>query len=312
MKRILGTLITFTLFAFAAGASALEIGLDQATVAVGGSDTIVLHHVTVEGLSGTFSATLRWDPERLVFAPVSAEQETGYTVITAEELRSILASQDPSEYVLMDVRTPEEFARGHIQGAVNYPTDKSLRDFPDEVKERIQADVPDHSMRVIAYCGGLGCGRSGWAADSLVAMGYTNVFRFQAGYIGWCEAGYHFTVNATQVMELTEAIAGGDGNITLIDVREPSEFASGHIPGAINVPLSAIRDASSAQDLDDIADLADGDCNWKRPLVVYCQGEGDRYLEAANKLTELGFVRIVEFPGGVREWTSEGGELVQD
>ena len=70
--------------------------------------------------------------------------------------------------VLLDVRSPEEFASGHLQGAVNIPHDR--------IAEEIAAAVPDKSVQVILYC------RSGRRADTALktmqAMGYGNVSNF--------------------------------------------------------------------------------------------------------------------------------------
>ena len=70
--------------------------------------------------------------------------------------------------VLLDVRSPEEFAAGHLQGAVNIPHDR--------IAEEIAAAVPDKSVQVILYC------RSGRRADTALktmqAMGYENVSNY--------------------------------------------------------------------------------------------------------------------------------------
>ncbi len=70
--------------------------------------------------------------------------------------------------VLLDVRSPEEFASGHLHGAVNIPHDR--------IAEKIAAAVPDKSAQVILYC------RSGRRADTALktmqAMGYGNVSNF--------------------------------------------------------------------------------------------------------------------------------------
>ena len=70
--------------------------------------------------------------------------------------------------VLLDVRSPDEYASGHLQGALNIPH--------DQIAEKIGAAVPDKSTRVILYC------RSGRRADTalktLKAVGYESVLNF--------------------------------------------------------------------------------------------------------------------------------------
>jgi len=82
----------------------------------------------------------------------------------------------------------------------------------------------------------------------------------------------------------------------IVDVRRHDEYASGHIPGALNVPNEDIQagDVSLLPSLD-------------QPLYVYCR-TGRRSKEAAQKLVDLGYENVMEF-GGVVDWP---GELVMD
>ena len=73
-------------------------------------------------------------------------------------------------------------------------------------------------------------------------------------------------------------------NGMLVDVREPEEFADGHIPGAVNVPLSGIRSAS----------LPMG-----RPMFLYCL-RGSRSKRAAGILKRMGF--SAKSIGGIRDY----------
>jgi len=74
----------------------------------------------------------------------------------------------PDSFVLIDVRSAEEFASGHLQGAVNIPHDR--------IAEEIGAVAADKSARIILYC------RSGRRADTalnaLKAIGYENVSNY--------------------------------------------------------------------------------------------------------------------------------------
>lgn len=70
--------------------------------------------------------------------------------------------------ILLDVRSPEEFASGHLKGALNIPHDR--------IAEEIAAAVPDKSAQVILYC--RSGRRAGTALDTMKAMGYENVSNF--------------------------------------------------------------------------------------------------------------------------------------
>lgn len=82
----------------------------------------------------------------------------------------------------------------------------------------------------------------------------------------------------------------------ILDVRRPDEFASGHIPNAINVPNESIG-------TDEIPELSDKN----QLIMVYCRS-GRRSKEASEKLLKLGYTNIVEF-GGIIDWK---GEIVTD
>jgi rhodanese-related sulfurtransferase len=83
------------------------------------------------------------------------------------------------KFLLVDVREDNEWARGHVTGAVHLSKGIIERD--------IEQRVPDTSAKVILYCGG--GFRSALAAENLQKMGYTNVESMDGGWKGWVEAG---------------------------------------------------------------------------------------------------------------------------
>ena len=78
----------------------------------------------------------------------------------------------------------------------------------------------------------------------------------------------------------------------ILDVRRVDEFASGHIPGAINIPNETIG-------TNEIPQLPDKD----QMILVYCRS-GRRSKEASQKLANLGYTNIVEF-GGILDWPGD-------
>jgi rhodanese-related sulfurtransferase len=78
----------------------------------------------------------------------------------------------------------------------------------------------------------------------------------------------------------------------LIDVREPHEYAAGHAPGAVNVPLSQVSRWAETQPKD-------------QPTLVICQS-GRRSLNASKTLLELGFTSVTNVAGGTSDWISQG------
>jgi rhodanese-related sulfurtransferase len=83
------------------------------------------------------------------------------------------------KFLLIDVREDNEWAKGHLPGAVHLGKGVIERD--------IEQNVPDTGAKLILYCGG--GFRSALAAENLQKMGYTNVESMDGGWKGWVEAG---------------------------------------------------------------------------------------------------------------------------
>jgi len=81
--------------------------------------------------------------------------------------------------ILVDVREDNEWAKGHLPGAVHLGKGVIERD--------IEQQVPDTGAKLVLYCGG--GFRSALAADNLQKMGYTNVESMDGGWRAWTEAG---------------------------------------------------------------------------------------------------------------------------
>lgn len=80
----------------------------------------------------------------------------------------------------------------------------------------------------------------------------------------------------------------------LIDVRTPEEFSSGHIAGAVNIPVTSLESALSQVPRD-------------VPVVVYCRS-GNRSASASRILQNAGYSTVYDL-GGIMEWTNSGYPL---
>lgn len=89
--------------------------------------------------------------------------------------------------LIVDARSPELFALGHIEGAVSLPMVEIESELPGFI-ERIARDRP-----VITYCSGFGCPDSFDLAVRLLAEGYLDVRVFEGGYPEWRDAGLPIT-----------------------------------------------------------------------------------------------------------------------
>ncbi len=100
-----------------------------------------------------------------------------------------------------------------------------------------------------------------------------------------------------------EILAAGDHLV--LDVREPEEYASGHLPGAVNIPRGILEVAA------DHGHPKHDERLWdrRRKILCYCGG-GFRSVLAAKTLQEMGFKEAVSMKGGWTEW-SGGGRAVE-
>jgi rhodanese-related sulfurtransferase len=80
----------------------------------------------------------------------------------------------------------------------------------------------------------------------------------------------------------------------VVDVREPGEFAAGHVLGAKNVPLARLEAAGA-----ELPKRKD------RPVIIYCE-TGDRSGRAAAALKKQGFSRVLNLSGGIGAWRQAG------
>ena len=94
------------------------------------------------------------------------------------------------------------------------------------------------------------------------------------------------TLAATQLINRQNAV--------LVDVREAKEYAAGHLPNAVHVPLSELGGRGS-----EFAKLT------SRPVIAYCE-RGQRSRAAGSVLAKLGFTDIYQLTGGFRAWKDAG------
>ena len=111
-----------------------------------------------------------------LFGMTACDGENGkastYEQITAEQAKTIMDTE--KDYVIIDARTEEEFAEGHIENAILIPE--------YEIADRAEKELPDKEQLILVYC--RSGRRSKIASEELVKLGYTNVKEF-GGIINW-------------------------------------------------------------------------------------------------------------------------------
>jgi rhodanese-related sulfurtransferase len=111
------------------------------------------------------------------FLALVNDAKTRVRQITIDEYQKRVAAGE--KLILVDTREDNEWARGHLPGAVHLSKGIIERD--------IESAIPDKDAPIVAYCGG--GFRSALVADNLQKMGYTNVISLDGGFRGWTGKG---------------------------------------------------------------------------------------------------------------------------
>ena len=239
------------------------------------------------------------------------------TLLKGEELR------------LVDPRSPVEYLKGHIQGAVNLPTvkifDEESRLLPSSQLAKIVGESGiDAGSPVVVYdaVDGQAAAILAWTLEYL---GHPDVRVLASLFEKWIKDGnevyykpvkpesraFHARPNSKIRAEYKDLI--GDDSVTLVDVRSEEEYAGadsseirpGHIPGAINLPWTGLlggrnRFILSREDLRRVFSRVG--LNTANHIVTYCR-TGPRAAIGYYALKELGFRSVRLYDGSFREWS---------
>lgn len=105
-------------------------------------------------------------------------------------------------------------------------------------------------------------------------------------------------IKETTVDEVKARLDRGD-KFLLVDVREESEYAKDHLPGAIHLGKGIIE-----------RDVEQKVPNTDSEMILYCGG-GFRSALAADNLQKMGYTKVISMDGGIRGWRSRGYPLVK-
>ncbi|RPI26803.1 MAG: MBL fold metallo-hydrolase [Acidobacteria bacterium] len=180
--------------------------------------------------------------------------------------------------LLIDTRSMLSFGGGHIPGVLNIGARPLLSVWagwllpPDKPLLLVLED--DNELRRVL--------------SLFVRTGYSRFSGYLAGGMAaWMDAGYQMR----RLPQLAvEEIRSGRTARTILDVRTEREWASGHIPGAVNIPLPQLRSRS-------------GSMIPRGPVAAYC-GSGYRASLAASILLQEGFQEVYNIPGSFNAWKS--------
>jgi rhodanese-related sulfurtransferase len=221
--------------------------------------------------------------------------------------------------VIVDSRTPEEYSRGCIPGAVSVPG--------AELALRIADLLPSPDVPIVVHCGGRT--RSFIGAETLRRMALPNpIVALRNGTMGWQLDGFTLERGATRwappaspksreagervaarvaaedgvtmidAKDVQDALARRDEeDVFLLDVRTAEEYAAGHPAGAAWAPGGQVIQAT-----DEYVGVRAG------TIILTCDGLV-RSVMTASWLVRMGFPRVRVLRGGLPAWTAAGGEV---
>src|SRR5215472_3209955 len=228
---------------------------------------------------GSYPAYFRWLPAvNRRGAPRHGTSRPVLAKLTAAHVAELAAAGA----TIVDARPIEEFAAGHVPGSVS----NALRPaFATWLGWLARPDRP-----VVAV---LGAGQDrGELMEACLTVGYDNLAgELDGGISAWREAGM-----ATASIPLAEpGPAGMPDGCRVLDVRQDSEWAAGHLPGATHRELGSLATA---------AGLPTG------PLAVMC-GHGERAMTAASLLVTAGACGVSVLHGGPADWAMGTGQPLE-
>jgi glyoxylase-like metal-dependent hydrolase (beta-lactamase superfamily II)/rhodanese-related sulfurtransferase len=184
--------------------------------------------------------------------------------------------------VLIDGRTPEVFASGHVRGSINVGLDGRFAEYAGDVAR------PGQPIVVITDAG-----RETEAKVRLARIGFDDVCGALVDVEGVLAAHPEIAETARRLPARDVATwQGEEPGVQIVDVRNPGEQDGGVIPGASLLPLPALLDRL-------------GELDPARSTVVYCSG-GYRSSVAASMLRAHDFERVADILGGFDAWRAAG------
>lgn len=184
------------------------------------------------------------------------------------------AAANETGALILDTRPAQEFTKGFIPNSINIGIDGSFAPW-------VGALIPDlkQSLLIVTEPG-----REEEVVTRLARVGYDHTLGYlEGGFPSWMADGREWDViPSISASEFADAF--NKQNLTVIDVRKPAEFGTGHVEGALNLPLDYINDLMA-------------EFPRQSTLYLHCAG-GYRSMVAASILKARGFDDIVNIEGG--------------
>jgi glyoxylase-like metal-dependent hydrolase (beta-lactamase superfamily II)/rhodanese-related sulfurtransferase len=197
--------------------------------------------------------------------------EKGKRSLNAEEFEKKMKEKN---LVVLDVRKPQDFAQGHVPGALFIGLDGQFAPWVGTVIENISSPI-----LIVAPEG-----REEETVMRLSRVGYDNCIGYlEGGFDSWKNSGKPVSsITSISADEFSKRIV--NSKLTVIDVRKPGEYEAQHIADVPNFPL-------------DFIDQWKSDLDQSKEYYIHCAG-GYRSMIAASILSARGFERLIDIEGG--------------
>jgi glyoxylase-like metal-dependent hydrolase (beta-lactamase superfamily II) len=188
--------------------------------------------------------------------------------------------------VVVDGRSKEDYASGHIPGSLN-------NTYRDDFPVWLGWLVAENAALLFVT------GETpveNFVEESLL-VGYERFVGWLAGGVdAWRKSGRE--LRPTELVDASQARKYLLDGAAILDIREPSEYQAGHIEGSVHVPLGTLSDSTHRVPND-------------RPVVVYC-GHGERASTAISLLEAAGWRDLINLDGGIGAWSNAGYKVQQE
>ena len=161
IKRLVGmSFVASLIITLLLGSGLIAIYIKDVKEAVSSDDNVTI----IGGADGPTSV--------FIAGKIGDDDMNKFSQITMDEAKEIF--ETPGDYIILDVRRADEYAGGHIPGAINVANESINDTCPEE--------LPDLNQTIYVYC--RSGNRSKQASEKLVSLGYTNIIEF-GGILDW-------------------------------------------------------------------------------------------------------------------------------
>jgi rhodanese-related sulfurtransferase len=239
-------------------------------------------------------------------AQVLSDRDKKSQIPTIDTNALALKVANKEKFLLLDVRTLQEYEDGHIKEAVSMPL--------DQIDNQIGKLELAKAQEIITMCDGTGCNRADQAAAKLIGLGFSNVTSYHDGIAAWKLAGKPVVTSSldpndyialfkdfkTQQITVQEAQRKIDaGNVVIVDVQAQQDYNAEHLTNAIYMDLSTT------------AENADSVLIPKGKTIIFYSEDGSRSNIATQTFIQRGYSQAYSMTGGIHAWKDAGLEVTR-